>query len=136
MPLFQYFGWMGSFLLATLFAATWWFPALTAPTPAPDVPLNQRINIRIHTDHGWPDRVVFDTTHSPSAIEAKVRPEADVGPSKTVAQAERQPFDAFAEMAAIPVRPCFRSPCSAGQRGEREASPGKAHQFKLARSRR
>ena len=24
--------------------------------------LNQKINIRIHTDHQWPERVVFDTT--------------------------------------------------------------------------
>jgi hypothetical protein len=74
MPLSQYFGWVGSFLLAALLAANWWFPAPTAPTPASDVPLNQRINIRIHTDHRWPDRVVFDTTRSPLAHEAKVGP--------------------------------------------------------------
>ena len=54
MPLFQYFGWVGSFLLAALLAANGWFPAPTAPTPASDVPLNQMINIRIHTDHKWP----------------------------------------------------------------------------------
>jgi hypothetical protein len=123
MPLFQYFGWVGSFLLAALLAANGWFPAPTAPTPASDVPLNQRINIRIHTDHRWPDRVVFDTTRSPLALEAKVGPEADVGASKTIAQAERQPFDAYAQMAAIPTRPCFRPSCSAGQAAEREASP-------------
>jgi hypothetical protein len=123
MPSFQYFRWVGSFLLAAPLAANWWFPAPTASTPAADVPLNQRINIRIHTDHRRPDRVVFDTTRSPFALEAKVGPEADVGPSKTVAQAEHQPFDAFAQMAAFPVRPCFRPPCSAGQGAEREASP-------------
>jgi hypothetical protein len=134
MPLFQYFGWVGSFLLAALFAANWCCSAPIAPAPRSDVPLNQKISIRIHADHKWPERVVFDTSRL--ASEAKVGPEADVGPNKTVAQAERQPFDAFAQMAAFPVRPCFRPPCSAGQGAEREASPGKARQFKIARSRR
>jgi hypothetical protein len=32
MPLFQYYGWMGSFLLAALLAANLWFPAPIAPT--------------------------------------------------------------------------------------------------------
>jgi hypothetical protein len=41
MPLFQYFGLVGSLFLAALLAANWWFPAPTAPTPASDVPLNQ-----------------------------------------------------------------------------------------------
>ena len=112
MPLLKYFGWVGSFLLAALLAANWWFPAPTAPTPASDVPLNQMVNIRIHTDQRWPDRVVYDTTRSPLALETKVGPESDIGPSKTVTQAEHQPFEAFAEMAAIPARPCFRPPCS------------------------
>ena len=31
MPLFQYFGWVGSFLLAALLAANWCFPAPIAP---------------------------------------------------------------------------------------------------------
>ena len=123
MPLFQYFGWVGSLLLAALLAANWWFPVPTSPSPASDVPLAQRINIRIHTDYRWPDRVVFDTTHSPLALlEAKVGPEAEVGPTKTVAQAERQPIDAFAQMTAFSVGPCFRPPCSAGQGAEKHAS--------------
>jgi hypothetical protein len=60
MPLFQYFGWMGSFLLAALLAANWRFHAPVAPQS--DVPLDQKISIRIHTDHKWPERVVLDTT--------------------------------------------------------------------------
>ena len=36
MPLFQYFGWVGSFLLAVLFAVSWWFSVSIAPTPASD----------------------------------------------------------------------------------------------------
>jgi hypothetical protein len=135
MPVLQYFGWVGSFLLAALLAANWWFPAPTL-TPASDVPLNHRINIRIRTDHRWPDRVVFDTTRSPLALEAKVGPEADVGPGKTVARAERQPFDAFAQIAAFPVRPCFRPPCSAGQVPSARPRREKARPFKIARFRR
>jgi hypothetical protein len=81
MPLFQYFGWVGSLLLAALLAVNWWFPVPTVPTPTSDVSLNQRINIRIHTDHRWPDRVMFDTTHSPLALGAEVGPEAEVGPN-------------------------------------------------------
>jgi hypothetical protein len=51
MPLFQYFGWVGSFLLAALCAANWCLSAPITPVRRSDVPLNQRINIRIHTDH-------------------------------------------------------------------------------------
>ena len=110
MPVFQYFGWVGSFLLAALLAANWCFPAPIAPQS--DVPLDQKIHIRIHTDHKWPERVVLDTTGSTLAQEAKADGETDVGGSETAVPAERQPFDAFAEM-AHPARPCFRPPCSA-----------------------
>ena len=125
MPVFQYFGWVGSFLLATLFAANWCLPAPMAPQAG--VPLDQKIKIRIHTDHRWPERVVLDTTRSTLAPdaqgthEAKADGETDVGGSETSILAERQPFDAFAEMAP-PARPCFRPPCSA-QAAEREPSP-------------
>ena len=123
MPLLKYFGWVGSFLLAALLAVNGWFPAPSAPLPASDVPLNQRVNIRIHTNHKWPDRVVFDTGRSTLMDEAKANAETDIGGSETPVPAERQLFDAFAEMAAIPARPCFRPPCSVGQTVEREASP-------------
>jgi hypothetical protein len=115
MPLFQYFGWVGSFLLAALFAASWCISAPIAPAPPSDVRLNQRISIRIHTDHKWPERVVFDTTRSRLAPEATVDSETNIGPSDTLAQAERETFEAFAEMAATSVRPCLQPPCSAGQ---------------------
>ena len=68
MPVFQYFGWVGSFLLATLFAANWCLPAPMAPQAG--VPLDQKIKIRIHTDHRWPERVVLDTTGTTQAQEA------------------------------------------------------------------
>ena len=123
MPLFQYFGWVGSFLLTALFAASWCCSVPIARVPRSDVRLDQKINIRIHTDHKWPERVVFDTTRSSWTDEAKANAETDIGGSETRVLADRQPFDAFAKMAAIPARPCFRPPCSAGQATERNASP-------------
>jgi hypothetical protein len=64
MPLFQYFGWVGGFLFMALLAANWCVSAPIAAAPRSDVPVDQRINIRIHTDHKWPERAVFDTTRS------------------------------------------------------------------------
>ena len=109
MPVFPYFGWVGSFLLATLLAANWCLPAPSAPHAG--VPLDQKIKIRIHTDHKWPERVVFDTAGAMVAQRAGV----ESGGSKPAVATERQPFNAFAEMAGISVRPCFRRPCSAAE---------------------
>ena len=120
MPLFQYFGWVGSFLLAALFAANWFVSVPIGPAPGPDVPRDQKTSIRIHTDHKWPERVVFDTTSSAFAQNAGA--ERGIGGSEPPAGAERQPFDAFAEMETIPQRLCFRPPCSTGHAAEREAS--------------
>jgi hypothetical protein len=118
MPLLQYFGWVGSFLLAALFATNWCCSAPIAGASLSDVPLDQKVHIRIHTDHKWPQRMVLDTTRSMLAHDAKADGETDVGGSETAILAERQPFEAFAEMAP-PVRPCFSTAvlhpgCSAG----------------------
>jgi len=122
MPLFQYFGWVGGFLFAALLAANWCVSApIAAAPPRSELPLDQRINIRIPTDHKWPERVVFDTMRSTLAQSGDAQ--TDVGGGETPALAERQPFDAFAEMAALPVRPCFRPPCSAALAAARELSP-------------
>jgi hypothetical protein len=99
MPLLQYFGWVGSFLLAALFATNWCCSAPIARAPLSDVPLDQKVHIRIQTDHKWPERVVLDTTRSTPAHDATADGEPDVGGSATAMQAERQPFEAFAEMA-------------------------------------
>jgi hypothetical protein len=123
MPLFQYFGWVGSFLLAALFTANWCCSVPIARAPRSDLPRDQKINIRIHADHKWPERVVFDTTRSTLTDEAKANADTDIGGSETPVPAERQPFDAFADVAAISARPCFRPLCSIGQTAEREASP-------------
>jgi hypothetical protein len=83
MPLFQYFGWVGSFLLAALFAAYCCCSVPIARAPRSDVPRDQNINIRIHTDHKWPERVVFDTTRSTLTDEAKANAETDIGGSES-----------------------------------------------------
>jgi hypothetical protein len=72
MLLLRYFGWGGGFLFAALLAANWCLSAPIALAPRSDVPLDQRINIRIHTDHKWPERVVFDTSRSSLPPQAKV----------------------------------------------------------------
>ena len=112
MPVFQYFGWVGSFLLAALFAVNWCYSAPIARAPLSDVPLDQKVLIRVHTDHKWPERVELDTTRSTPAHEANADRETDVGGRDTSILAEREPFDAFAEM-ALSGRPCFPPPCSA-----------------------
>ena len=99
MPLLQYFGWVGSFLLAALFATNWCCSSPIARASLSDVPFDQKVHIRIHTDHKWPERVVLDTTGSTPAHDAKADGETDVAGSETAIPAERQPFEAFAEMA-------------------------------------
>ena len=127
MPLCQYFGWVGSVLLAALIAANWYLPAPSASSS--DVSPDQNINIRIHTDHKWPERVVFDTKATMAAQRAGV--ETGIGESEAAVVADHQVLDAFAAMAAIPVRPCFRPPCSPGAAAGRENSrSGKAAPFR------
>jgi hypothetical protein len=120
MPLLKYFGWVGSFLVAALFATNWCCSAPIVRAPRSDVPFDPKINIRIHSDQKWPERVVFDTTRPTLAQKPDAR--TDIGGTEMAHEAERQPFDAFAEM-AIPARPCFRPPCSAGHAMEREPWP-------------
>jgi hypothetical protein len=120
MPLLQYFGWVGSFLVAALLAANWCFPAPIVPELGFDVPLDHKINIRIHTDHKWPERVVFDTRGSTLAQKADA--ETGLRESEPPVVEELQPLDAFAEMGDIHVKPCFRPPSSVCQAAEKEAS--------------
>jgi len=87
MPLFQYFAYVGSCLLAALFAASWCLPAAINPAPRSAIPLHESINIRIHTDHKWPERVELDTARS--APPPDVDQTADIGPSETPARTER-----------------------------------------------
>jgi len=87
MLLLQYFGRVGGFLFAALLAANWCVSTPIALAPRSDVPFDQRINNRIHTDHKWPERMVFDTTRSTLAQGGDAQ--TDVGGRETPVLAER-----------------------------------------------
>jgi hypothetical protein len=104
MPLRQYFAWVGSILLVVLCAADWCFPA-PLHVSHPEIPPQARVNLRIRSDHKWPDRVVFDTPTSKSTAAADAGREPDAVPGQTTARAGwRTPLDAFAALvpAALP----------------------------------
>ena len=105
MPIRQYFVWVGSALLVALFAADWWLPGPTAHSHSA-IPPSEKVNLRIRSDHKWPERVVFDTAHSGMPLAAEFGPKLDVSPNQDFAQAEqRSPLDAFAVMEAAQVTP-------------------------------
>lgn len=81
MPLCQYFAWVGSILLAGLFVADWCFPA-PVHAPRSEILPHERVNLRIHSDHKWPEKVVFDTMGSPLTPVADTSPERDVVPGR------------------------------------------------------
>ena len=101
MPLLKYFGWVGSFLVAALFAASWFSSVPIVRSRPSDVPLNQRINIRIHTDHKWPDRVVFDRSRWRLAPAENAQAETEATRSKPSQKPNpvewHDPVEAFAE---------------------------------------
>jgi hypothetical protein len=105
MPIRQYFVWVGSALLVALFAADWWLPDPAAHSHSAIAP-NERVNLRIRSDHKWPERVVFDTAHSGMPLAAESGPKLDVVPNQDRAQAEqRSSLDAFAAMEAAQATP-------------------------------
>jgi hypothetical protein len=105
MPIRQYFVWVGSVLLVALFAADWWLPDPVAHLHSAIAP-NERVNLRIRSDHKWPERVVFDTAHSGMPLAAELGRELDVAPNQDLTQAEqRSPLDAFAAMEGAQVTP-------------------------------
>ena len=127
MPLFQYFGWVGGFLLATLFAASWWFSGNVADAPPPRAPLSERIHIRIHSDYKLPERVVFDTTRARLApaenAQAETEPQGQEASQEPVATERHDQIEAFAEMGRETVEGCLQPPCSANQKPESGAPP-------------
>ena len=127
MPLLQYFGWVGSFLLAALFAASWWFSGNVADAPPPRAPLSESIHIRIHSDHKWPERVVFDTTRSmltpAENAQAETRPQGQKPAQEPVAAERHDPVEAFAEMGSETVEGCLQPPHSADRNPESDAPP-------------
>lgn len=63
MPLLRYFVFVGGALLALLFVSNAYFPTTPdhATTEATADSGFDRSTIRIHSEHKWPERVVFDT---------------------------------------------------------------------------
>jgi hypothetical protein len=105
MPIRQYFVWVGSVLLVALFAADWWLPAPAAHLHSAIAP-NERVNLRIRSDHKWPERVVFDTAHSGMQLAAASEPRLDMVPNQERAQTkQRNPLDSFAAMEVAQATP-------------------------------
>lgn len=106
MPLMRYFVFVGGVLLALLFIADAWLPAVPAaqrPDSTPDLSM-----VRIHSDRKWPERVVFDTTlptitpvpEPPAAVVAET-----ASPKKNAAAVPPGKMrEAFAQMTPSPGR--------------------------------
>jgi hypothetical protein len=134
MPLLKYFGWVGSFLVAALFATSWWFSGSIAYVPPLRAPLSESIHIRIHSDHKWPERVVFDTTRWRLASAESAHSETEPQGQKPAAVEAHSPVEAFAEMGRQAIEDCLEPPCLADQNTESDAPPKR--QASLRRSRR
>ena len=105
MPIRQYFVWAGGVLLVALFAANWWLPAPATHLHSAIAP-NERVNLRIRSDHKWPERVVFDTAHSGMQLAAESEPRLDMVPHQERAQTkQRNPLDSFAAIEVAQATP-------------------------------
>jgi hypothetical protein len=105
MPIRQYFVWVGGALLVALFAADGWLPGPIAHSHSA-IPPNERVNLRIRSDHKWPERVVFDTAHSGMQVAAESEPRLDMVPNQDRAQTkQRNPLDSFAAMEVAQATP-------------------------------
>jgi hypothetical protein len=101
MPLGRYFIYIGSVLLALLFAIDWYWPQPASRAARVDV---DHTPIRIQSQHRWPNAVVFDTSQ-PTIVPPAPAPEvvAEAPPA-------RSPRDAMAmvqqpEPVAQPAKP-------------------------------
>ncbi|MBR1133039.1 hypothetical protein [Bradyrhizobium iriomotense] len=102
MPIRQYFVWVGCALLLSLFAADWFLPTPPAHSHSTIAP-SEQANLRIRSDHKWPERVVFDTAHAAVSLAAGSGPEPNVVHEDPPLTAQRSPLDAFAEEAPATV---------------------------------
>ena len=103
MPIRQYFLWVGSILLVALLVADWLLPEPAAQLHSQIDP-HERVNLRIRSDHKWPEGIVFDTTRIPTTAAAAVEPGGIQ--KQDLAQAEqRDPFDAFTAMDGAETTP-------------------------------
>jgi hypothetical protein len=99
-PIARYFVFVGSVLVALLFAAGWIWPS-SGPTVS-EAPLAQAAAdapvARIHSSQKWPDKIEFDTskpTLAPSPLVAAAASPAQVVAESTPAAS---PLDARAEI--------------------------------------
>lgn len=96
MPVLRYFMFVGGALLALLLIVSAWMPS--APPAASSGSATDLSVIRIHSDHKWPDRVVFDTT----------QPTVAPTPAPTVvAQAPSPPKNVNDQQSKGPAREAF-----------------------------
>ena len=98
--------WVGSVLLMALYCADGWLPDPSTHTRSSiPIPPSERVNLRIRSDHRWPERVVFDTAHSQIALNSTFRSKSEVIPSQDPAWTEqRSALDAFASMEADRIK--------------------------------
>jgi hypothetical protein len=101
MPLWRYFAFSASALIALLLLADWYLPKSLAESSRAEV---DKTVIRIHSAKQWPDAVVFDTNHPVISAPVSV---ADAAPVETpVPVVESSSRQAFAQLApAAPIRP-------------------------------
>jgi hypothetical protein len=96
MPIRQYFLWVGSVLLAALFVVDWSLPAPSVG-PSSEVSPRERVNLRIRSDHKWPERIVFDTSHPGLALTAgAAQAPGDLPTQELAGSRQHGPLDAFA----------------------------------------
>jgi hypothetical protein len=99
MPLARYFTCVGALLLALLFLADWYFPAMVALPARADV---DRTVIRLHSAHKWPEAIVFDTT-LPTIVPPSAAAVAEGISLAAIAPSPKQAF-ALALPEMTPVR--------------------------------
>jgi hypothetical protein len=76
MPIRQYFVWVGSVLLLALFAADW-YPLAPFEHSHSEIPPNEQANLRIRSEHKWPERVVLIPAHSSLLVAEAAHPRQD-----------------------------------------------------------
>jgi len=95
MPLVRYFLFVGSALFALLFVCDAWLPK----EPVSNVVSSgfDPATIRINSDHRWPERVVFDTSHPPVVAVQTANAEAS-GPTVDGVSAGARARASFAQL--------------------------------------
>ena len=118
MPLGRYFLYVGGVLLALVFAIDWYWPQSASQSARAEI---DRSPIRIHSQHQWPDAVVFDTSQPtivPPAPAREVVAEAPPPP--------KSPRDAMAMVQAPEPVAQPAKPAAAPKRAVRRAKVARA----------